>query len=59
MIENNKSHPLLFEKSKMGITHPEGILWLKEVQLAGKRKMNIQDFVNGLKTTDDIHLMKY
>lgn len=47
-----KSHSLepkhIFkENQKLGIAHREGILWLEEVQLEGKRRMNAKDFMNG------------
>lgn len=35
------------ENKKLGIAHREGIIWLEEVQIEGKRRMNVNDFMNG------------
>ena len=35
------------EQQKLGVAHSEGIIWLEEVQLEGKRRMKSIDFLNG------------
>lgn len=35
------------ENQSLGIAHPEGIIWLDEVQIQGKRRMHAKDFMNG------------
>ncbi|MGI9527847.1 MAG: methionyl-tRNA formyltransferase [Weeksellaceae bacterium] len=49
------THPTLsiFEQDKkLGVAHPKGIIWLKQVQLEGKRRMSATDFLNGKNLAD-------
>lgn len=47
-IEHDKVPNSVFkEQNKLGIAHHDGIIWLEEVQLEGKRRMKSLDFMNG------------
>lgn len=47
-IEHNYAINAIFESNKkLGVGHPNGIMWLNEVQLEGKRRMKALDFLNG------------
>ena len=47
-IEHDRVPNSVFkEQNKLGIAHQDGIIWLEEVQLEGKRRMKSLDFMNG------------
>lgn len=50
-IEKAKpAHPvgkIFSEKNKIGISHQDGIVWVKSLQMEGKKRMYAQDFLNG------------
>ncbi len=43
---------ILIHKDKLAIAHSEGFIYLEEIQLEGKRKMEVHDFLNGFKLTN-------
>ncbi|MGV4528891.1 methionyl-tRNA formyltransferase [Ornithobacterium rhinotracheale] len=48
----------LVEKNKrIGVAHHDGWVWLEEVQMQGKRRMNIVDFANGINLGEDSHIL--
>ncbi len=51
----NNDYPLgkmLIHHDKLAIAHPEGFVYLDEIQLEGKRKMSVHDFLNGFNLTE-------
>ncbi len=47
-IEHDRVPNSVFkEQNKLGVAHQDGIIWLEEVQLEGKRRMKSLDFMNG------------
>lgn len=47
-IEHDRAPKSVFkEQNKLGVAHQDGIIWLEEVQLEGKRRMKSLDFMNG------------
>lgn len=55
----NKSHSrpigsIEFSKKEMKIYVKEGVIFLEDVQLEGKKRMKIQDFLNGLKESTNL-----
>lgn len=47
-IEHDRVPNSVFkEQNKLGVAHHDGIIWLEEVQLEGKRRMKSLDFMNG------------
>lgn len=42
-----KAKTVFKANNKLGVAHPEGIIWLNEVQIEGKRRMKSLDFMNG------------
>lgn len=47
-IEHDREAKSVFkEQNRLGVAHKEGIIWLEEVQLEGKRRMKSLDFMNG------------
>lgn len=44
---------VVIDNQNMGIAHKDGIIWLEEVQLEGKRRMDALDFANGFKFSSD------
>ena len=49
-----RDHQLFVENKRMGIQHPEGILWIEALQWPGKRRMKSAEFVNGFKHTENL-----
>lgn len=48
----------LFEDNqKLGIAHKDGIIWLNEIQLEGKRRMKSSDFLNGFNLNISAHVL--
>jgi methionyl-tRNA formyltransferase len=47
---------ILIQNDKIGVRLSDGILWLKEVQLEGKRRMDVADFLRGL--NDKLEIIK-
>ncbi len=47
-INPERINQVEFEKGKIKITHKEGFYFIEELQPEGKRRMNAQDFINGL-----------
>lgn len=45
------------EGQKLGVAHPEGLIWLDEIQLEGKRRMNSLDFMNGYTLSNSSHVV--
>lgn len=37
------------KKNTLGVSNASGTIWLEEVQLQGKKRMSISDFINGLR----------
>lgn len=50
---------LIFDKKQLAILLPEGKYYPTDVQLQGKKRMPIKDFLNGLKPGDDLQLVDY
>lgn len=48
----SKSFDIIVEKNKLGITCKDGIIYLKVIKPFGKKTMNINDYLNGLKNSD-------
>lgn len=49
-------HPvrrIIQQNQRMGIAHPDGFIWLEEVQPEGKRRMKILDFLNGMNLSSE------
>ncbi|MXV38517.1 methionyl-tRNA formyltransferase [Flavobacteriaceae bacterium Ap0902] len=42
-----KPGQIIIKDKKMGVAHKDGIIWLEEIQLEGKRRMSALDFLNG------------
>jgi methionyl-tRNA formyltransferase len=47
---------IVFSKKELKVAVAGGFISLKEIQLAGKRRMNIKDVLNGLKLTEKAHM---
>lgn len=48
------NHKLFVENKKIGIQHPQGVLWIENLQWPGKRRMKIAEFINGFKYSDNL-----
>ena len=44
------------ENKRLGVIHKDGYVWLEEVQLEGKRRMNTLDFANGMSSVDKLSI---
>ena len=49
---------VITQQQRIGVTHKDGFIWLDEVQLEGKRRMEARDFMNGLTLSDDAHVLE-
>ncbi len=47
---------LLSDKKSIRVAVSGGYIWLEEIQLPGKRKMNVKDVLNGLKLDKNAHV---
>lgn len=47
-IASERINQIEFEKGIIKINHKQGYYFIEELQLEGKRRMNAQDFINGL-----------
>lgn len=57
IIEHNQSVPSLeISKSEFKIFTKDGIYFPQELQLEGKKRMNVKDFLNGFRIFDEISL---
>jgi len=59
MVEENHQHitgKLIFDKHEMKVTVPNGYIKLLEIQLSGKRRMDIKSALNGLKLSPNAYL---
>lgn len=48
---------IIQKNKKIAVTHPEGFIWLKDLQLEGKRRMNAVDFANGIDVKDNVSVL--
>ena len=59
MVEENHQHitgKLIFDKHEMKVTVPNGYIKLLEIQLSGKRRLDIKSALNGLKLSPNAYL---
>lgn len=47
-VDSEKINQIEFEKGIIKIYHAQGLYFIEELQAEGKRRMNAQDFINGL-----------
>ncbi len=47
-------HQLFVENKKIGIQHPQGVLWIENLQWPGKRRMKTTEFINGFKYSNNL-----
>lgn len=55
--DSNKINQIEFEKGIIKIIHAQGYYFIEELQLEGKRRMNAQDFINGLNNKEGIQIL--
>lgn len=44
---SHKIGDLFIENAKLGVGHRNGIIWVEELQMEGKKQLKAQDFING------------
>ncbi|MDO5655424.1 MAG: methionyl-tRNA formyltransferase [Flavobacteriaceae bacterium] len=47
----------IIENNRLGITHPEGIVWLDELQLEGKKRLKAREFINGISISEETQVV--
>lgn len=53
---HNTPGTIYLEKKKLGVYTQDGILYIEELKMEGKRKMNAIDFLNGVQISDSAKL---
>ncbi|MDO5509240.1 MAG: methionyl-tRNA formyltransferase [Weeksellaceae bacterium] len=51
------SNQLIVEDKQLGVSHKEGVIWLKNIQAPGKRQLPADQFLNGWQDIENWHLV--